>query len=160
MDVMVYAALCQENQEHDAAYALLRYAVKQLFDLSELPEIVKEEKGKPYFSQYSRICFNLSHSYGAAVCAVHDRPIGVDVEKVRPAPRRLAKDMGDTDFFCRWTAMEATVKRDGQDWRSLLTRPEPDALCRCSENLLPGWIITVCPSEEANIRWEWVEHLA
>ena len=143
MDVMVYAALCQENQEHDAAYALLRYAVKQLFDLPELPEIVKEEKGKPYFPQYSRICFNLSHSYGAAVCAVHDRPIGVDVEKVRPAPRRLAKDMGDTDFFCRgrlWRPPASGMDRTGaaflQD-RSLTLCAVAAKIC-CPDGSLPS----------------------
>ena len=154
MDVIVYAALCPQKTERAAAYTLLQYALKQQFGLTELPEIKRAEEGKPYFPQYSQICFNLSHSYGAVVCAVHDRPIGVDVEKVRPAPRRLAKGMGDADFFRCWTAMEATVKRDGRDWRSLLARPEPDALCCGREDLLPGWIITVCPSERGEIRWE------
>lgn len=160
MDVMVYAARCPEKQGHDVAYGLLRYAVKRLFDLPELPDIAKAEGGKPYFPQYSHICFNLSHSHGGVVCAVHDKPIGVDVEKLRPAPRRLATGMEDGAFFRHWTAMEATVKREGKDWRSLLNEPEPCTLCRCSENLLPGWIITVCPSEKSDILWELVEQLA
>ena len=43
--------------------------------------------------------FNLSHSHGAAVCALHHLPIGVDVERLRPAPRRLSRGMDDGDFF-------------------------------------------------------------
>lgn len=157
MDVIVYAALCPEDREHAAAYALLRCALEREFGLTELPEMEKAEGGKPFFSQYSHICFNLSHSHGAVACAVHDKPIGVDVERLRPAPARLAKGMADEAFFRRWTGMEATIKRSGKDWRSLLDAPGPDALCRCAEDLLPGWIITVCPSDAADIRWERVE---
>jgi len=157
MDVIVYAAFCPEGKEHTGAYALLRYALERELDLAELPDIGKTEHGKPFFPQYSHICFNLSHSHGAVVCAIHDKAIGVDIEKLRPAPKRLAKGMGDADFFRRWTAMEATVKRAGKDWRSLLDGPEPDGLCHGIEDLLPGWIITVCPSESTVIRTYRVE---
>ena len=87
------------------------------------------------------------------VCAVHDRPVGVDIEKLRPAPKRLSGGMEDHAFFCRWTALEATVKRDGKGIAALRSGLEPDALCVSSGELLPGWIITVCPSERVEVRF-------
>jgi len=152
MDIVVYAALCPQGQEHEAAYGLLRLALEREFGLAALPAIERGEKGKPRFPDCPHICFNLSHSHGAVVCAIHDEEIGVDVERLRPAPARLAQGMEDEAFFRRWTACEATIKRQGKDWRSLLAAAEPDENCRCVEDILPGWIVTVCPSERAAIR--------
>ena len=111
MDVVVYAALGTKDGEHDLAYKLLAAALKRELGLSELPEMAWEDVGKPYFPSRPDICFNLSHSHGAAVCALHDKPVGIDVEKLRPAPRRLADGLEDEAFFRLWTAKEATIKR-------------------------------------------------
>ena len=158
-DIVVYAALCPEGEERAAAYRLLELALGREFGLSALPEIARGAEEKPFFPQYPHICFNLSHSRGAAVCALHHREIGVDVEKLRPAPKRLAKGMEDEAFFRLWTAREATIKRSGRGWKALLTGTEPDRLCRCVEEILPGWIVTVCPSEEGTIRAVRIENL-
>ena len=85
------------------------------------------------------------------MCALHSLPVGVDIEKLRPAPRRLAQGMGDEAFFRLWTAKEATAKREGKGI-AVLRRLEPDGLCRCLEDLLPGFLVTVCPSAEASVR--------
>ena len=151
MRLAVYAALCPEGAEHDLAYRLLALAVEGELGLRPLPEIAREAGGKPFFPTRPEICFNLSHSHGAAVCALHDKPVGVDVEKLRPAPKRLASGMGDEAFFRLWTAREATVKRRGQGIGALLRPLEPDPLCRCVEGLLEGYVVTVCPSEDAEI---------
>jgi len=152
MDIVLFGALCRPGTERQTAYELLALAVREVFSLDTLPEIAREEGGKPFFPGAPRICFNLSHSHGAAVCALHDRPIGVDVEKLRPAPRRLVAGMPDDAFFRRWTAREATVKLQGRSWQALLSDWEPDSRCRWEEALLPGWIIAVCPTEESPIR--------
>jgi len=153
MDVLVYAALCPKGEEHSCAYLLLSSVVQRVYGLSTLPCIAREEGGKPYFPERPDICFNLSHSYGAVVCAVHDRPVGVDIEKLRPAPKRLAAGLDDCTFFRRWTAMEASVKRDGKGIAALRRDFEPDPFCESSEELLPGWIVTVCPSGKAEVRF-------
>lgn len=154
MDVILYAAVCPPGQERAAAYQLLEQLLRREFGIGALPEIARRAQGKPWFPARADICFNISHSLGGVVAAVHDRELGVDVEKLRPAPRRLAAGLSDEAFFRRWTAQEATIKRAGADWRSLLCRPTPDENCRCVEDLLPGWIITVCPTGEAAIRAE------
>ena len=151
MELILYAALGPEGGEHGLAYRLLALALERELGLTPLPEIAREQGGKPFFPGRPDICFNLSHSHGAAVCALHDRPVGVDVEKLRPAPKRLAAGMEDEAFFRLWTAREATVKRQGQGIGSLLRPLEPDPLCRCVE-LLEGYAVTVCPSEETEIR--------
>ena len=154
MDVAVYAARCPKGREGAAARRLLALAVGQEYGLTALPAIERESGGKPFFPDRPDICFNLSHSHGAVVCALHDRSVGVDVERLRPAPPRLARGMEDVAFFRLWTGREATVKRSGQAGLAvLMAAPEPDRLCVCREDFLPGWIVTVCPSEAAPIRW-------
>lgn len=152
MELIVYAALGPEESQRELAYRLLALALAQEYGLHEPPEIARESGGKPFFPGRPDIHFNLSHSHGAAVCALHDKPVGVDVEKLRPAPRRLADGMEDEAFFRLWTAREATVKRRGQGIGALLRPVKPDPLCRCLEGLLEGYIVTVCPSEDTAIR--------
>ena len=60
--------------------------------------------------------------------------------------------MTDEEFFRLWTAREATVKRRGQGIAALMRGEAPDPLCRCLPDLLPGWVVTVCPSVDAPVR--------
>lgn len=159
MNVFLYAAQGGAESEHELALRLLAMAVTQALGLPSLPEISREAGGKPFFPSRPDVCFSLSHSRGAAVCAVHNRPVGVDIEKIRPAPARLAAGMADEAFFRLWTAKEATIKRQGLGVEALLRPMEPDPLCRCAEGLLEGYIVTVCPSEEAELRTVRVESL-
>ena len=152
MDILVYAASGPDGGERTLAYHLLELALERELHLSPLPEIAWEPSGKPYFPSRPDICFNISHSRGAAVCALHDKPVGVDIEKLRPAPRRLAGDMGDEAFFRLWTAKEATIKRRGEGIGALLQPLELDPRCQYLEGVLEGYIITVCPSEAAAVR--------
>lgn len=152
MDMIVYAALGPKGTEHDLARRLLTAALERELGLRALLEIAREAGGKPYFPSRPDICFNLSHSHGAAVCALHDKPVGIDVEKLRSAPRRLAGELEDEAFFRLWTAREASIKRRGLGLHALLRPEEPDPLCQCLEGLLEGWIVTVCPSAPAEIR--------
>ena len=88
-------------------------------------------------------------------------PVGVDVELLRPAPRRLAGDLEDGAVFRLWTAREATVKRRGLGIGALVGGgPEPDPLCRPLEGFLPGYVVTVCPSREARVRTVFIENIA
>ena len=151
-EILVYAALCPPGEEHRAAWELLALALERERGLRQLPEVARGEEGKPCFPKRPDICFNLSHSHGAAVCAVHDKAIGVDMERLRTPPRHLGRGMEPEAFFRLWTAREATVKRRGQGVAALLQGEAPDPRCRCLTGLLPGWVITVCPSVDAPVR--------
>lgn len=147
MEIVVYGAVGPAGGERALAYRLLREALKREYGMDAIPELLRAEGGKPYFPAFPCIHFNLSHSRGAAVCALSGAPVGVDVELLRPAPRRLAAGMTDEAFFRLWTAKEATVKLRGQGIIACRGRVEPDPRCRCLEGFLPGCIVTVCPAE-------------
>jgi len=145
MDLAVYGAAGPRGGERALAYRLLEAALEREYGLKRLPEIVRTESGKPYFPQYPHIHFSLSHSHGAAVCALSGTPVGVDVEVLRTPPRHLAAGMEAEEFFRLWTAKEATVKLLGLGFAALRTQT-PDRRCQCLEGFLSGCIVTVCPA--------------
>lgn len=86
----------------------------------------KNNYGKP-FAKDLAVEFNVSHSGDMVVCAVSNRPIGIDVEQIRPIRDSVAKRIcsqeeldylsGSADeedrlnrFFEIWTAKEAYCK--------------------------------------------------
>lgn len=145
MDLVVYGAVGPRGGERVLARRLLEAALERERGLRPLPEIVRAEGGKPYFPEYPRIHFNLSHSRGAAVCALSGAPVGIDVEALRAPPRHLAAGMEAEEFFRLWTAKEATAKLLGRGIAALRTQT-PDRRCQCLEGFLPGCIVTVCPA--------------
>ncbi len=86
MEIIVYAALGPSGEERALARRLLAEALARERGLTGLPAIAAGANGKPFFPDRPDLQFNLSHSHGAAVCALHHLPIGVDVERLRPAP--------------------------------------------------------------------------
>ena len=95
MDLIVYGSLGPEGAERTLAHLLLETALRRELGLETVPPIARGARGKPWFPDLPDLHFNLSHSHGAAVCALHHLPVGVDVEKVRSAPKRLAAGLGD-----------------------------------------------------------------
>jgi 4'-phosphopantetheinyl transferase len=44
----------------------------------------KNQYGKPYLEEYPNFSFNISHSGDYVLCAIDGKPIGVDVEEIKP----------------------------------------------------------------------------
>ena len=65
------------------AYLLLKKALHEEFGITANPVFEYGEHGKPIFVGHPEIHFNLSHCREAVVCAVSDRPVGIDVESIR-----------------------------------------------------------------------------
>lgn len=96
-----------------------------------LPPIAFSEKGKPYFTE-GDLYFNISHSGRIALCALSDRPIGVDIEPLRKSftekeegiarrffteeeQRLLAASFDKGEIFTKiWVRKEALVKKSGE----------------------------------------------
>lgn len=91
----------------------------------------KNEQGKPYLPQSPDFCYNVSHSGQYVVCAVDDRPVGVDVERQgRERPRVAARFFTPYEqealsrlteesqriarFYQLWTLKESYLKFTGQ----------------------------------------------
>lgn len=151
-------------RQSEDIYGLLSDALA-LHGLSSLPLISRTQAGKPFFPDLPQLHFNLSHTKGWSLCALSDRPVGVDIERIRPRREALVRyclsdeeyrsyDGTWKDFYRFWTLKEARCKQLGQTlwpprkWpvpppcphRSYFT--EDFAAAVCGEELPPeAWIL-------------------
>ena len=109
------------------AYQLLKQGLREAYGITENPVFEYNEHGKPSIVGHPEIFFNLSHCKEAAVCVIHDQPIGVDVESIREYKDGLVRyTMNDEEirqiessenpastFIRFWTMKEATMKLIG-----------------------------------------------
>lgn len=118
----------ERRQESLWAWSLLRFALGG----ETLPETARTERGKPWFPSCPALHFSLSHTAGAVLAGLSDRPIGVDAERIRPVGERLLRRLDcreKAEFFRLWVRREARAKRLGTgigtmlDWEPPL---EPD----------------------------------
>ena len=109
------------------AFVLLQRALREEYGITELPEFVYNEFGKPSF-QNLPIHFSLSHCKDAVACAVSDHNIGIDVESIVPYNPDVARRVctadelkmleqssnKDVEFIKLWTVKEAISKYEGR----------------------------------------------
>ncbi len=115
-----------------AAELLVRRAVSEILGISEGEVgLYSDENGAPRIRQEG-VFVSISHSGDYAVCAVSDRPVGIDIEEIRPMCARVAigtfsagemeylsaeenELSGETlvRFYEIWTAKEAYAKMTG-----------------------------------------------
>lgn len=126
-----------------AAYLLLCEGLRQEYGITEKPVFEYGEYGKPSIVGHPDIHFNLSHCRNAAICALSDSPVGVDIETIRPYKDSLARytmsdeelekiqqaPRPDVEFTKLWTRKEAVLKLTGEgiqgrSLRDLLTGRE------------------------------------
>lgn len=101
---------------------LLRYALEREGVPFEAQRFVKNEWGKPELAEQKDLHFNLSHSGTWAVCAVSDRPVGVDVEAKCCSMEFAKKHFLPQELECLsedglkrlWAAKEAFSKAIGR----------------------------------------------
>ena len=97
----------------------------------QLPQILTEPLGKPYFEN-TPWHFSISHTKRHAFCVLADRPVGVDAEKQdRKVPPHIMQKIlspmewtqvvrsqnPDLTFLSIWVLKEASVKRTGEGIR-------------------------------------------
>ena len=109
------------------AYQLLKEGLRKEYGITENPIFEYNEHGKPSIVGHPEIYFNLSHCKEAAVCAISNHPIGVDVESIREFKdslvnytmnenevREIETSENPASAFIRlWTMKEATMKLVG-----------------------------------------------
>lgn len=165
MDLVLYIGknLTARAQARD----LLALAAQEHWGLSPLPEIARQEGGKPFFPGLAGRHFNLSHSGTLALCALDSAPVGVDIQMVRqwrPAlPRRVCSDgelawlEAQPDFWSAftqlWCLKEARVKQSGQGLRGIIRQipvPLPGTESEALDGLWfwswtgPDWAAAAC----------------
>ena len=108
------------------AFVLLQCALRDEYGITEIPEFVYNEFGKPSLPNLP-IHFSLSHCKDAVACAVSDHNIGIDVESIVPYNPDVARRVctadelkmleqssnKDVEFIKLWTVKEAISKYEG-----------------------------------------------
>ncbi len=114
-------------------------------------------QGKPFVVD-GNLHFSISHSGEGVVCAVDDRPIGIDMERLRPCHPSLSRRLctsedltflnqwaEDTDkgLLTIWTAKEAYFKCIGTGITNLQSICYADLAPRCQHFEQDEYIITI-----------------
>ncbi|SFI01243.1 4'-phosphopantetheinyl transferase [Pseudobutyrivibrio sp. OR37] len=134
----VYSLISPQRREHVDEAKTLKGKCERLGAAHLLEKLLWENhiqrpyvysttsQGKPIFIQPKNVDFSISHSNFFAVAAISDKPVGIDVERIRPYDRDLVQrfftkaDYEYLESFKRsevnkkftevWTFKEATCK--------------------------------------------------
>ena len=124
---------------HDAGRELLKEMYERRTGKA-LPAVCVTSRGKPYFPD-SPHYFSISHTKRRAVCALSDKPVGVDVEEtdrqidlrladkiLSPAELRRYETAEDKRLALLrlWVLKEAYAKLTGRGWGSYLYKTDFD----------------------------------
>lgn len=123
-------------EKGDLGFPLIRraaalYAAERGLDFfPEETQIVREEKGKPYFKGRP-LEFSLTHSGLLWMCMVGEKPCGLDLQQIKscryeelaarfflPSERHYVELWGEEGFFDIWVRKEACCKCTGQGFFS------------------------------------------
>ncbi|PRX27150.1 4'-phosphopantetheinyl transferase [Orenia metallireducens] len=93
-------------------------------------EFENNKYGKPFLKKYSNFYFNISHSGEWIVCAVDNKSIGIDIERIEPIDLEIAKKFFSKKeyidlisqkkenklscFYDLWTLKESYIKAVGK----------------------------------------------
>lgn len=117
------------------ANSLVRRLVCEQWGLSA--QVVRMEAaagGKPVLQGYPTRHFNVSHTPGGILCALSDRPVGVDMEHVRTISDRVA---------ARWFTPEEQVWAGRDMARRLILWTRKEAAAKWSGAGLAGGVRTI-----------------
>lgn len=114
-----------------AALLLLFALRKNGFEPERLPDFDYIENGKPYFREFEKLHFNLSHTKNMVTCVISDEEVGVDIEHTREIKEATIKRVFTEDekkmagekpegYVKLWTMKEACAKLCGKGLSDIL----------------------------------------
>ena len=145
------------RQEPLCAYAVLYMATRALCGWKRLPKMRYNKYGKPEFDGYPDVQFNISHTRKAALIGLHNEPLGVDIEKLRPVSERSMQRIAGTtsrqEFFESWVRRESRRKWTGAGIGSL--REDENPALR-GERIIyletfPDYVACLCTHSDARV---------
>lgn len=145
-------ALKTPERAHEpiCAYAALHLGLHALYGWRELPALAYNAYGKPCFADRTDVHFNISHTRGAVLVGIHDQPLGVDIECIRPVSERTMQRLaGTTDartFFESWTRRESRAKWSGTGIAAMREEASPTMTGErfAYVETFPGYVACVC----------------
>ena len=135
---------------------LRKYLIKKRFGLNFEDQIIDFEKnGKPFLKNHPNIHFNISHSGNFVACAVGDKPVGIDIERISKFNEKVAKyvfwddeiqnilisNEPDVEFTKMWSKKEACVKLSGVGIQGLKKERFDNVLI--VQKILGDYVLTV-----------------
>ncbi len=145
------------RQEPLCAYAVLYMATRALCGWKTLPKLRYNKYGKPEFDGYPEVQFNISHTRRAVLVGLHDEPLGVDIEKLRPVSERTMQRIAGTtsrqEFFEGWVRREARTKWNGAGIGSIreTERPELRGERIVYLETFPDYVACLCTHSAARV---------
>lgn len=168
------------NEKKDVPWQrILADILKDGYKIEEMPTILRDEMGKPYFED-GKLHFNVSHSGEYLAIAISECPVGVDIQApkniregmykkvVQPEEAKLIGEEYQKDFLRLWTLKESFVKAEGKGLRISMKdyyfEREKDRYFvnyggqrmpwtfNIEETLVKDYFISVCGMEE-QVRW-------
>ena len=143
-----------------AGEMLVRRAVAEEYGVREDDILLLEdERGAPYIDGID-VHVSISHAGDYVVCAISDRPVGIDIEKIKPVSRRIAERTfsqreleylgceGEIAseallrFYEIWTAKEAYAKMHGTGI-ALHNTPDTSAHDNITHEYIDGYVISI-----------------
>lgn len=145
------------RQEPLCAYAILYMAVHSLRGWKKLPRMRYNRYGKPEFEEYPDLQFNISHTRSAVLVGLHNEPLGVDIERLRPVSERTMQRIAGTasrqEFFESWVRRESRIKWSGTGLSSIR---EPDTPASRGERIIyldtfPDYVACLCTHSDDRV---------
>ena len=120
-----------DRRQSVAVWLLLREACRRELGREDVPAVAWTDHGKPYFPDLPDVHFNLSHCTEAAVCALGNEPVGIDVEvpqNISPELMERLMSPGEREQILSdpcpevalarvWTMKESLLKLTGEGLR-------------------------------------------
>ena len=149
----------KEELRHEplCAYAILYMATRALYGWKKLPKLRYSKYGKPEFEDWPDVQFNISHTRRAALVGLHDEPLGVDIEKIRPVSGRSMERIAGTtsrqEFFESWVRRESRSKWNGAGLGSIRENENP---AMRGERIIyletfPEYVACLCTHSDAHV---------
>lgn len=90
---------------------LVRAIISKYLNINNTDQhFVLNEYGKPYIYGVENFHYNLSHSGNWVVCAIDQKPVGVDIEKIKPFAPDIARYYFSAEEFLYMSQAPETVK--------------------------------------------------
>lgn len=162
-----------------AEYLLMDMLRRYAHHVSLPPVIAESRRGKPYLADYEGPELSLSHSGEYVVCALSDRPVGIDIQAMRPYRKGIAQRYFSAPelarleaapdktvaFYELWTAKESLIKAAGLSLGEGLERPIDLRYCEdgaaavvkeaeksyyiCARQIMPGYMCAIAQEKGA-----------
>ena len=146
------------------AYLLLKEGLRQQYGIDDNPRFGYGPHEKPFLPDYPDIHFNLSHCPNGVMCAIDDRPVGCDIERIQDSLKMdlvnyccsdseiaeiTSSDNPGAAFIRLWTMKESYLKLTGEGLTDSLKSLLSDSVMKsvrfdthiCTDR---GFVYTVC----------------